>query len=143
MKKNLVPFDELGFRVFLIDPPFVTMPDGTRAPCPNMKKLQEAAFVGLVGKHSRLTGNEVRFLRKYLKKTQVEFAKWLNMANHSVISQWENREDDLSGMDYNTEVLLRLQAMAFISHRKSISVEAIDQMRGLSTKKETLELSAA
>jgi hypothetical protein len=65
------------------------------------------------------------------------------MANHSVISQWENREDDLSGMDYNTEVLLRLQAMALISHRKSISVEAIDQMRGLSTKKETLELSVA
>ncbi len=74
MKKNLVPFDELGFRVFLVDPPFITLPDGTKAPCPNMKKLQEAAF---------------------------------------------------------------------ISHRKIISVEIIDQMRGLSTKKETLELPAA
>ncbi len=143
MSKKLVPFDELGFRVLLIDPPFMTMPDGTKVPSPNMKRLKEAAFAGLIGKHTRLTGNEVRFLRKYLKKTQVEFAAWLNMANHSVVSQWENREDELSGMDYNTEVLLRLQAMVFISHLESIPVEIIDRMRGLSAAKKALELSAA
>jgi hypothetical protein len=30
------------------------------------------------------------------------------MANHSVVSQWESRGDEPSGMDYNTEVVLRI-----------------------------------
>jgi hypothetical protein len=39
---------------------------------------------------------------------QADLARTLNMSNHSVVSQWEGREDDPAGMDYNTEVLLRV-----------------------------------
>ena len=62
----------------------------------------------LVGKPGRLSGSEVRFIRKYLRMRQADLAKVLNMANHSVVSQWESRGDEPAGMDYNTEVVLRI-----------------------------------
>ncbi|MCK6576411.1 hypothetical protein L6V77_35655, partial [Myxococcota bacterium] len=67
-----------------------------------------SAFAMLVTKPARLTGAEVRFIRKHLGLRQADLAQVLNMANHSVVSQWEGREDEPTGMDYNTEVLLRL-----------------------------------
>lgn len=74
----------------------------------NLKYLQEAVFHLLVVKPARFTGAEVRFIRKYLRLRQADLAEVLNMANHSVVSQWEGREDEPTGMEYNTEVLLRI-----------------------------------
>ena len=64
--------------------------------------------VDVMPKPARLTGAEVVFIRKHLGLRQADLAQVLNMANHSVVSQWEGREDEPTGMDYNTEVLLRL-----------------------------------
>lgn len=145
MRKKLIPYDELGFKVFLLNPPMLKLPDGSRVPAPNMKKLQATAFKLLAIKASKLTGDEVRFIRKYLNKTQVDFAKWLNMSNHSVVSQWEAREEHLSGMDYNTEVLLRLQMDANSSKRGMLSIGKLEQLRELSSEEEriTIQLGAA
>jgi len=41
-----------------------------------------------VVKPGRLTGAEVRFIRKHLRMRQADLASTLNMANHSVVSQW-------------------------------------------------------
>ena len=145
MKRKIVPFDELGFRIFLINPPMMTLPDGTKIPAPNMKKLQLAAFKALAEKPSKLTGDEVRFVRKHLRMTQVDFAKWLNMSNHSVVSQWEGRAEHLSGMDYNTEVLLRLQMDGAISKKATVSLKKLEKLRDLSSQEGsvTLRLGAA
>ena len=51
--------------------------------------LQEAAFSSLVKKPGR-SGSEVRFIRKYLRMRQTDLPG-ANMANHSVVSQWESR----------------------------------------------------
>ena len=101
-----VTFMELGFPIVLVDPPMKDV-CGERVPDVNMRDLQAAVFQLLIIKSARLTGAEVRFVRKYLRLRQVDLAGVLNMANHSVVSQWESREDDPAGMDYNTEVLLR------------------------------------
>lgn len=145
MSKKLIPYDELGFRVLLLNPPMLKLPDGSKIPSPNMKKLQAAAFKALAKKQSKLTGDEVRFIRKYLHKTQVDFAKWLNMSNHSVVSQWEAHEDHISGMDYNTEVLLRLQMEVHISKKLTIPIRKIEGLRSLSSKEGriTLKLGVA
>ena len=141
MNKKLIPYDELGFRVMLIDPPMLKLPDGSKVPSPNMKKLQEIAFRTLAEKPSRLTGDEVRFIRKHMRMTQVDFSKWLNMSNHSVVSQWEGREDHLSGMDYNTEILLRLQMEANLSKRLTFPINKIEKLRSLSSKEESITLN--
>lgn len=145
MSNKLIPYNELGFKIFLLNPPMVKLPDGSKVPSPNMKKLQHAAFKALTKKLSKLTGDEVRFVRKYLRMTQIDFSKWLNMSNHSVVSQWEGRQQHLSGMDYNTEVLLRLQMEVYLSKRSTISVKKIDELRALSSEEEvlTINLNAA
>lgn len=102
-----VVFRELGFPILLMDVPVINV-RGEPVPDVNLKVLQDSVFALLVTKPSRLTGAEVRFIRKYLRLRQADLAQVLNMANHSVVSQWESREDTPTGMDYNTEVLLRL-----------------------------------
>ena len=102
-----IMYMELGFPVILVDPPMVDF-RGVAVPDVNMRTVQETAFLMLIVKPARLTGSEVRFIRAYQQLRQADFARVLNMANHSVVSQWESRRDEPSGMDYNTEVLLRI-----------------------------------
>ena len=102
-----IVFNELGFPILLVDPPMIEV-RGHQVPDVNLRVVQDAAFHLLVVKPSRLTGAEVRFIRKHLRLRQADLARVLNMANHSVVSQWESREDEPTGMEYNTEVLLRI-----------------------------------
>lgn len=139
--KKPIPFDELGFRIFLLNSPMLTLPDGSECPAPNMKKLQETAFRALAKKPNRLSGSEVRFIRKYLRMTQVEFANWLNMSNHSVVSQWESKDEHLSGMDYNTEIILRLLMEALISKKSNLPLSKIENLRGLTSVEEIITLN--
>ena len=102
-----VIYEELGFPILLVDPPMVTM-RGHEVPDVNLRALQEAVFRMLVVKPARLTGAEVRFIRKHLRLRQADLAEVLIRANHTVVSQWESRGDEPAGMDYNTEVVLRI-----------------------------------
>ncbi len=104
---NCYEYLELGFPIVLIDPPMVEV-RGERIPDVNLRDLQRVVFQQLITKPARLTGAEVRFIRKYKRLRQSELAEVLNKAGHSIVSQWEAREDEPTGMDYNTEVLLRL-----------------------------------
>ncbi len=141
MKKNIVPYDELGFRIYLIDPDMYELPDGTKIPAPNMKILQDQVFKLLGEKHSRLTGNETHFIRKYMQMTQTKFAELLNLANHSIVSQWENKADALTGMDYNTEILLRFQMEFYIS--KNISADKLMKFKNMSEQSDPIYIQAA
>jgi DNA-binding transcriptional regulator YiaG len=139
--KKAIPYDELGFRIFLLNAPMLTLPDGSKCVAPNMKKLQKTVFRELAKKPNRLSGSEVRFIRKYMRMTQGEFASWLNMANHSVVSQWESKGDHLSGIDYNTEILLRLLMEAQISKKSILLSNEIEKLRGLTSVEETITLN--
>lgn len=141
MKKKPIIFDELGFRIFLINAPMLTLPDGSTCPAPNMKELQEAAFRALAEKSTRLSGAEVRFIRKHIGMRQADFARWLNMANHSVVSQWESNEDHLSGMDYNTEIILRLLMETYISKKSVLPVNKIEKLRSLTAVENPITLN--
>jgi DNA-binding transcriptional regulator YiaG len=122
---------ELGFPVLLVNPRMVEV-RGERVPDVNLHVLQETVFALLVVKPGRLTGAEMRFIRKHLRMRQVDLASTLNMANHSVVSQWESREDDPAGMDYNTEVLLRIWMAAKIGQGDRL-LELLEQkLRNLS-----------
>ena len=89
---NIV-FEELGFPIVLVDPPTREV-RGQAVLDLNMRTLQAEVFRHLIAKRSRLTGAELRFVRKHLRMRQADFARVLNMANHSVVSQWEGREDE-------------------------------------------------
>ncbi|APJ04108.1 helix-turn-helix domain-containing protein [Silvanigrella aquatica] len=141
MKNNIVPYDELGFRIYLINPDMYELPDGTKVPAPNMKILQDEVFKILCDKPFRLTGNELHFIRKYMHMTQQKFSELLNLSNHSIVSQWENKDDAVCGMDYNTEVLLRLSMEVYISN--TISAEKLVKLKNMPNRSEPIYVRAA
>lgn len=61
----------------------------------------------LVTKVSRLTGNEVRFIRQYFRYTLETFATLLKVS-HPAVMKWEDHGDAPTSMSASTEILLRL-----------------------------------
>ena len=102
-----VVFMELGFPILLLACPMVEI-WGEQVPDVDMGWIQDTAYDALMTRPERLTGAQVRFIRHHHRMRQADLARVLNLANHSAVSVWESREDDPAGMDYNTEVLLRV-----------------------------------
>ena len=75
---------------------------------PRINDLMRALVVALIAKPYRLTGEEVRFLRKYLRKTAAELAQLLHV-NKTTVSKWENDEDPIGEQ---SERLLRVITVA-------------------------------
>jgi len=59
---------------------------------PRVNDLMRLLTVAVIAKPYRLTGEEIRFLRKYLRMTGDEFGRLLHI-NRTNLSKWENDED--------------------------------------------------
>jgi putative zinc finger/helix-turn-helix YgiT family protein len=71
---------------------------------PKIDLLHQAIATSLIAKRNRLTAAEVRFLRKYLGWSGVDFARHMGVAPETV-SRWENGREPIGGV---AERLLRL-----------------------------------
>lgn len=56
---------------------------------PNLNGLMRCAALGVLGANRRLTGVEIRFLRKYIGLSSKEFARKLGV-DHTNLSKYEN-----------------------------------------------------
>lgn len=66
---------------------------GTTDPIiPHVNELMRVLALAVIARPYRLSGEEIRFLRKYLGKSGTEFCKLLSI-NKSTLSKWENNED--------------------------------------------------
>ena len=61
---------------------------------PRVNDLMRLLAVAVVAKPYRLAGDEIRFLRKYLRMTGDEFGRLLHI-NRTNLSKWENDEDKI------------------------------------------------
>lgn len=61
----------------------------------DLNKLQLFVFNGLIHKPYRLTGNEIRFMRKFLEITTTELGKKLGVS-HAAIVKWEKEQTRIS-----------------------------------------------
>jgi DNA-binding transcriptional regulator YiaG len=120
IRKDLV-FLGLGFPVIIRHCP-VTMIRGAESPDIDLNQLISEVFNQLVLKPDRFSGNQLRFIRSVFESSQVEFARMLNQKGHPIVSNWESKKQKFTGMDLNTEIILR-QKMALKS--KSISIESL------------------
>lgn len=75
---------------------------------PHVSELMRVLALAVVGKPYRLTGKEVRFLRKFLGMTGEEFARLLHV-DKSTLSKWENGEDRVGEQ---SDRLIRLITLA-------------------------------
>ncbi len=75
---------------------------------PHVDDLMRTLALAVVGKPYRLSGSEVRFLRKYLKKTGDEFARLIHV-DKTTLSKWENEHDPVGEQ---SDLLIRAVILA-------------------------------
>jgi DNA-binding transcriptional regulator YiaG len=117
---------------------------------PNVNDLMAASAWHIATQKYRLDGDEIRFLRKYLKMNAKEFARLIGVDN-TTLSKWENASD---GIGQSSETLVRSMALALGEGRKARAEEGIklftswivedyDPGSKMSVDMETLEVLSA
>jgi DNA-binding transcriptional regulator YiaG len=87
-KTETFVYNGLGFPVKLINVPMIKVL-GKWAMNINLNKLQLAALRALLNKPSPLTGDELRFIRKFLNMSKAEFGEIFGVS-HVAVGKWEN-----------------------------------------------------
>ena len=75
---------------------------------PAINQITRAIALAVALKPARLTGEEVRFLRKFIAKSQAELSRLMRVSK-TTISKWENNEDPVGEQ---SDRLIRVIAVA-------------------------------
>lgn len=103
--KNFI-YTGLGFPIKLCNVELIEF-EGEFHPKIDVRKTAEAAIKALVSEKSRLTGNQIKFIRTYFSMSLRDFAKVVN-ESHTAVRKWEDFGDNPTNMDKNIEIMLRL-----------------------------------
>lgn len=107
-KKNIDCFvyEGFGFPVHLTNVPMIkTRNEWT--PDIDYNKLQKNVLLDLAKKNTSLTGNEIKFIRKYFKKTLDAFGQEFGVS-HAAVIDWENEENKPIKINPATEKCIRM-----------------------------------
>ena len=102
-------FEGLGFPVILINAPWKKV-FGEWALDINFNKLQEVVLQTLIHKPMPLTGDELRFIRKFLEMPTAAFGKLFGVS-HVAVVKWENNKAQINPA---TELCIRLYVMDYL-----------------------------
>lgn len=107
-KKILKNYSYLGFGfpVELHDVEMIKI-EGKWVPKLDLRKISHAVVKSLVLQKTKLTGNQIRFIRSYFSMSLRDFSKVVN-ESHAAVKKWEDFLDAPTSMDINIEVMLRL-----------------------------------
>lgn len=86
-------------------------------------KFGPAVLGALAEKPTRLTGNEIRFIRQHYEMRLAEFGKVFDVS-HPAVKKWEGKRDTATGMAWSTEVLIRL----YVLNRLGVKPRAFQQI---------------
>lgn len=100
----------LGFPVTLLDVPVLAKPSGD-IPLVDSTAYQRRTALALAEKSTRLTGNEVRFLRLHAELTYQALANTLGVT-HPAVKKWETSGGEATSMSWPTEVMLRMYVLS-------------------------------
>lgn len=109
-----------GFPLYIQNIPMVYV-RGVWTPNVNYKRLSEMVLQMLVEKPSRLTGNELKFIRNKLQMTLKAFAERFYVT-HPAVLKWEKSADNPTNMNWATEKDIRLYVYQCISKEDNFSV---------------------
>lgn len=93
-KKKTFVYEGLGFPIKLINAPMKKI-FGEWYLDIDMNKLMVVVLELLAHKSTALTGDEIGFIRSYLKMTAVEFGKIFDVS-HVAVVKWESNENKIS-----------------------------------------------
>ncbi len=115
-----------GFPVTLLNVPMIEV-RGEWVPNINQKELQALVLETLVLKNSRLSGNEVRFIRLYSEMTLEQFAERFDVT-HPAVLKWERAKNLATGMSWTTEKDIRLFAFNKLEPKAKRFVVVYEQL---------------
>lgn len=118
-----------GFPIIIVNPKYRIV-HGDKTLDINHNEIFRRIFVALLVKPGPFTGNEIKFLRRYLDMTQTEFSKrFLMKDDHARISLWENRKDEPTGMEVIVEAGIRMHMATTIETINKVAYqETLDRM---------------
>jgi DNA-binding transcriptional regulator YiaG len=99
-------YEGLGFPIELHNIEMV-MVNGEYAPKIDVRAVADAAMKSLVLQQTKLTGNQVKFIRTYFSASLREFGKIVN-ESHAAVKKWEGFKNKQTNMDPNIETRIRL-----------------------------------
>lgn len=120
-------YEGLGFPVHLTNVPMVEV-RGEFILDIDFNKLQKAVLLHLCHKKTPMTGNEVKFVRKYFSLTTTAFGHLIGYS-HSAILKWENQGDSIARIAPTTEIYLRLYILDFLQKGASDFKDLYDEIR--------------
>ncbi|MDF1795362.1 MAG: hypothetical protein P1U63_02365 [Coxiellaceae bacterium] len=110
MKKKIIKrftYKGLGFPVELNQVEMIKI-DGDWHPKIDVRKLADEVIKVLAVQKERLTGSQVKFIRTYFDMSLRAFSKDVVHESHTAVSKWEGFGDNVTNMDRNIEIMLRL-----------------------------------
>ncbi|MCP4679051.1 MAG: hypothetical protein GY854_26890 [Deltaproteobacteria bacterium] len=118
-----------GFPVVLRNVPMVRV-RGFRTPDIDYNELHKAVLRALAYKPTRLTGNQIKFIRQYFELTLVQFGEYFDVS-HPAVLKWENAGDDVPSIKWSLERDLRL----FIMDRLNVAPQMLGELyKGLRSR---------
>lgn len=99
-------YEGLGFPILLTNVPMVEI-RGVWTLDIDLNFLQKVVLIGLAYQPFDLTGNQIRFIRSWLRLTQVAFGHHLGVT-HPAVVKWEKTNNLSSKMNVSTQRELRL-----------------------------------
>lgn len=99
-------YEGLGFPVELHDVEMI-MINGEYAPKIDVRAVADEAIISLVLQKTKLTGNQIKFIRTYFSASLRDFGKIVN-ESHMAVKKWEDFKNRPTNMDPNIETRIRL-----------------------------------
>ncbi|SRR5260221_13795106 len=96
----------LGFPIELYNVNMVQINNNWQ-PKIDVKAIADFAIKNLITQESRLTGNQIKFIRSYFQMSLRDFGKIIN-ETHAAVKKWEDHLDKQTKMDVNIEIMMRL-----------------------------------
>lgn len=106
---NTYIFKGFGFDILLKDVTVKSV-DGEDYPNINMNELKTNTAKTLLVSKQRLTGNQLKFLRTYLKMSFDDVSEKIHIAA-STLRSWENKAVDFTGLSLEQEKAFRILAV--------------------------------
>lgn len=113
-------YEGLGFPIEL-DEVEMRLIDSEWCPIVDVQKVADAVIEKLAIQETRLTGNQVKFIRSYYSMPLREFGEKVVHESHMAVSKWEKRGDLSTNMNSNTEHELRLYIIEKIHSKSKLS----------------------
>lgn len=100
-------YEGLGFPIELENVEMIHFNDEW-LPKIDVQQIAHEAIKKLAIQEGRLTGNQVRFIRSYFSMPLRKFGATVVHESHTAVSKWEKKGNEITNMNENTEMVLRL-----------------------------------